>query len=57
MTNKELIVKLQETVEKYGELSVYIDAGILRDEIRNEEGENSIKDVVCQMGYVTLYNY
>lgn len=57
MTNVELIKALQTTVEKYGALPVYIDAGILRDEIRNEEGEDSIKDVVCQMGCVTLYNY
>lgn len=57
MTNIELIEELQKSVEKYGVLPVYIDAGILRDEIRNEEGEDSIKDIVCQMGCVTLYNY
>ena len=57
MTNVELIEKLQASVEEYGVLPVYIDAGILRDEIRNEEGDDSIRDVVCQMGCVTLYNY
>ena len=54
MTNKELIIKLQETVEKYGELPVYIDAEILRD---YRCGEDSVKDVVCHDEYVTLYNY
>lgn len=54
MTNVELIKKLQTTVEKYGELPVYIDAGMIRDYIK---GDDSIKDVVCQMGCVTLYNY
>ena len=57
MTNVELIKELQKSVDKYGVLPVYIDAGILRDEIRNEEGEDSIRDIVCQMGCVTLYNY
>lgn len=57
MTNVELIKELLATVENHGVLPVYIDAGILRDEIRNEEGDDSIKDVVCQMGCVTLYNY
>ena len=54
MTNKELIEKLQASVEEYGVLPVYIDAGIIRDYTK---GDDSIKDVVCQMGCVTLYNY
>lgn len=54
MTNVELIKALQTTVEKYGALPVYIDAGILRED---EEIEDSIRDVVCHDEYVTLYNY
>lgn len=54
MTNKELILKLQETVENRGVLPVYIDAAILRD---YRYGEDSVKDVVCHDEYVTLYNY
>lgn len=54
MTNIELIKELLTTVENHGELPVYIDAGIIRDYTK---GDDSIKDVVCQMGCVTLYNY
>ena len=54
MTNKELIEKLQASVEEYGELPVYIDAGIIRDYTK---GDDSIKDVVSHDKYVTLYNY
>lgn len=54
MTNKELIEKLQASVEEYGVLPVYIDAAILRD---YRCGEDSVKDVVCHDEYVTLYNY
>ena len=54
MTNIELIEKLQTTVEEYGVLPVYIDAGILRED---EEIDNSVRDAVCHDDYVTLYNY
>ncbi len=54
MTNIELIEELQKSVEKYGVLPVYIDAGMIRD---YKKGDDSIRDIVCQMGCVTLYNY
>lgn len=54
MTNVELIKELLTTVANHGVLPVYIDAGIIRDYTK---GDDSIKDVVCQMGCVTLYNY
>ena len=54
MTNIELIKELLTTVENRGVLPVYIDAAILRD---NEESKDSVEDVVCQMGCVTLFNY
>lgn len=54
MTNVELIKELQKSVDKYGELPVYIDAAILRND---EEIEDSIRDAVCHGEYVTLYNY
>ena len=54
MTNVELIKELLVTVKNHGELPVYIDAGIIRD---YTNGDDSIKDVVYQMGCVTLFNY
>ena len=54
MTNIELIKELLATVENHGVLPVYIDAGMIRD---YKKGGDSIKDVVCQMGCVTLFNY
>lgn len=54
MTNKELIEKLQASVEEYGVLPVYIDAGMIRDYTK---GDDSIRDAVCHDDYVTLYNY
>ena len=54
MTNIELIKELLTTVENRGVLPVYIDAAILRD---YEESKDSIEDVVCHDGYITLYNY
>ena len=54
MTNIELIKELLTTVENRGVLPVYIDAGMIRD---YKKGDDSIKDVVCQMGCVTLFNY
>lgn len=53
MTNVELIKELQKSVDKYGVLPVYIDAGLIRD----EEDDNSVRDAVCHDEYVTLYNY
>lgn len=50
MTNKELIKKLQTTVEKYRELPVEIDIEYLRSKI-------SIEDVRCNGAYVTIYGY
>ena len=54
MTNVELIKELLVTVKNHGELPVYIDAGIIRD---YRKGNETIKDLVSQMGCVTLYNY
>ena len=54
MTNVELIKELLATVENRGVLPVYIDAAILRD---YEESKDSVEDVVCHDGYITLYNY
>lgn len=48
MTNKELIVKLQETANKYGELPVFVSDDC--------SGDN-VSDILYDDNSVTLYNY
>ena len=51
MTNKELIEKLQASVEEYGVLPVYME---LRDYTTDED---SVVDVTSNDEGVVLYNY
>lgn len=51
MTNKELIEKLQVSVEEYGVLPVYME---LRD---YKTDEDSVVDVTSNDEGVVLYNY
>ena len=51
MTNKELIEKLQASVEEYGELPIYME---LRD---YKTDEDSVVDVTSNDEGVVLYNY
>lgn len=48
MTNKELIVKLQETINKYGELPVYVSDDC--------SGDN-VSDILCDSKTVVIYDF
>lgn len=48
MTNKELIVKLQETVNKYGELPVFV--------YDDCSGDN-VSDILCDSKTVVIYDF
>lgn len=48
MTNKELILKLQETVNKYGELPVFVSDDC--------SGDN-VSDILCDCKTVVIYNF
>ena len=48
MTNKELIVKLQETVNKYGELPVFVSDDC--------SGDN-VCDSLCDGKTVVIYDF
>lgn len=48
MTNKELIVKLQETVNKYGELPVFVSDDCSGDKV---------SDVLCNGKEIILYDF
>lgn len=48
MTNKELIVKLQETVEKYGELPICVSDDC--------SGDN-VSDILCDGKTIVIYDF
>lgn len=48
MTNKELIVKLQETINKYGELPVFVSDDC--------SGDN-VSDILCDDKTVVIYDF
>jgi hypothetical protein len=48
MTNKELIVKLQETVNEYGKLPVYVSDDC--------SGDN-VSDILCDGKTVVIYDF
>ena len=48
MTNKELIVKLQETINKYGELPVFVSDDC--------SGDN-VSDILCDSKTVVIYDF
>ena len=48
MTNKKLIVKLQETVNKYGELPVFVSDDCSGDNVSN---------ILCDGKTVVIYDF
>ena len=48
MTNKELVVKLQETINKYGELPVYVSDDCSGDKV---------SDILCDSKTVIIYDF
>lgn len=48
MTNKELIVKLQETANKYGELPVFVSDDC--------SGDN-VSDILCDGKTIVIYDF
>lgn len=48
MTNKELVVKLQETINKYGELPVYVSDDCSGDKV---------SDILCDTKKVVIYDF